>query len=201
MVRRIAPGRGHMADERQTGDVARPARSAVPSLAVRPGRAWARGGLAALLGALVMSSLAHAQALDPRGKPPDTQAGAVEHYAVWRDKGGWHVRTTTKEYEHHFRGHIAVTGGKFEKVRGFKQERKGPLQDVFVVGPDERTINFDFATKGGIDGVDFRVKGKNATLSFVLEEGDTQPKFMPERVLVGKAGEHPAGSPFTLAAH
>ena len=134
-------------------------------------------------------------------KPADTQAGAVERYAVWRDGQGWHVRTTTKELEHHFRSHIAVAGGKLEKVKGYKRERRGPQKDLFVVGPEDQTINFDFSTKGGIDGVDFRVKGKGATLSFVLEVGGKDPKFMPERIFVGKAGAHPATTPFALPTH
>ena len=120
---------------------------------------------------------------------------------MWRDALGWHVRTTTKELEHHFRGHISVEGGKLEDVKSYKRERRGPQKDLFVVGPEGRTINFDFSTKGGIDGVDFHVKGKGATLSFVLEIGEKDPKFVPDRIFVGKAGAHPAASPFELPAH
>ena len=139
--------------------------------------------------------------INPHGKPVGAQAGAVERYALWQDEDGWHIRTTTKEYEHHFRGVIEVRGGEFAQLRGYKLEHKGPQRDLFIEGPEHHVINFDFSTKGSIDGLDFRVKGKEPMLSFTLTIGEKDPKFEPGRIFIGKMGSHPSANPFELPAH
>jgi hypothetical protein len=139
--------------------------------------------------------------IDPRGRPMGSLAGAVERYALWQDEGGWHIRTTTKEYEHHFRGIIAVSGGEFVQVRGYKLEHRGPQRDLFIEGPEHHVINFDFSTKGSIDGLDFRVKGREPMLSFTLTIGEKEPKFEPGRIFIGKSGAHPSTNPFEIPAH
>ena len=139
--------------------------------------------------------------IDPHGKPMNTEAGKVEHYAVWQDEGGWHIRTMTKEFEHHFRGVVTVKDGEFVAVRGYRLEHKGLQKDVFIEGPEHHVINFDFSTKGSIDGVDFRVRGKKPMLSFTLTIGEKEPKFEPGRIFVGKAGVHPSDNPFEIPAH
>ena len=159
-----------------------------------------RLGIAVLMMYIAGAASADGQ-IDPRGKPMGTQAGAVERYAVWQDEGGWHVRTTTKEYEHHFRGVIEVKGGEFVQVRGYKLEHKGPQRDLFIEGPEHHVINFDFSTKGSIDGLDFRVKGKEPMLSFTLTIGEKEPKFEPGRIFIGKSGAHPSTNPFEIPAH
>ncbi len=159
-----------------------------------------RLGLAVLLAYMAGTAFAD-QPLNPHGKPPKTAPGKVEHYAVWQDEGGWHIRTMTKEIDHHFRGVIEVKGGEFVQVKGYKLEHKGPERDLFIEGPEHHIINFDFSTKGSIDGVDFRVKGKEPMLSFTLTIGEKEPKFEPERILVGSSGAHPSTNPFEIPAH
>ena len=139
--------------------------------------------------------------INPRGKPANTGAGKIEHYAVWQDEEGWHIRTMTKEYEHHFRGVIEVRGGEFVQVKGYKLEHRGPQRDLFIEGPEHHVINFDFSTKGSVDGLDFRVKGKEPMLSFTLTIGEKGPKFEPGRIFIGKMGAHPSSNPFEIPAH
>jgi hypothetical protein len=159
-----------------------------------------RLGLAVV--ALFITGAASADAqIDPRGKPMGTHEGAVERYAVWQDEGGWHIRTTTKEYEHHFRGVIEVRVGEFVQLRGYKLEHRGPQRDLFIEGPEHHVINFDFSTKGSIDGLDFRVKGREPMLSFTLTIGERDPKFEPGRIFIGKMGAHPSSNPFEIPAH
>jgi hypothetical protein len=159
-----------------------------------------RLGLLVLMLYIACTVFANAQ-INPHGKPMDTKAGAIEHYALWQDHGGWHLRTMTKKFEHHFRGVISVRDGEFVEVKGFKLERKGSQRDFFVEGPEHHVIKFDFSTKGGIDGVDFRVKGKEPMLSFTLAIGEKEPKFESGRIFIGKNGDHPTTSPFELPAH
>ena len=139
--------------------------------------------------------------INPHGKPINSKAGEIEHYAVWQDGGGWHIRTTTKMIEHHFRGVVSVKGGEFADVKAFRLEGKGAQKDLFIEGPEHHVINFDFSTKGSIDGVDFRVKGKEPMLSFTLMIGEKEPKFESGRIFIGKNGDHPSTNPFEIPAH
>ena len=159
-----------------------------------------RLGFAVLMMYIAGAESADSQ-IDPRGKPVGTHEGAVERYAVWQDDGGWHVRTTTREYEHHFRGVIEAKGGEFVQVKGYKLEHKGPQRDLFIEGPEHHVINFDFSTKGSVDGLDFRVKGREPKLSFTLTIGEKEPKFEPGRIFIGKMGAHPSSNPFEVPAH
>ncbi len=163
---------------------------------------FSRLSVSLLTFSLLAVGVAFAQAaLDPAGRPEHTKAGTVEHYAVWHDKEGWHLRTMTKEHEHHFRGNVAVKNGELEDVKGVMLEKKGPQKDNFMVGPEKKQITFDFSTKGGEDGVDWKVKGKEATLVFTLEIGEKEPQFEADRIFVGKKGEHPTANGFELPAH
>jgi hypothetical protein len=159
-----------------------------------------RIGSAVLLLCLAGAAFADAQ-INPRGRPIGTQGGAVERYSLWQDENGWHIRTMTREYEHHFRGVIEVRGGEFVRVRGYKLEHRGPQRDLFIEGPEHHLINFDFSTKGSIDGLDFRVKGREPMLSFTLTIGERDPKFEPGRIFIGKMGAHPSSNPFEIPAH
>lgn len=129
-------------------------------------------------------------AIDPEGMPPDTT-----RYSVWHDDQGWHLRTTSISRQH-FRGAIVVQGGAFADVRPFRPAGPGPQQDAFVESPDNRSINFDFATDGGIVGVDFNVNGDRSVIQFMLEIGEDEPKFDPDRIFIGHAGAHPRSNPF-----
>ena len=158
--------------------------------------------LALLVGAASIAVAASAAGpIDPHGKPGKTGLGKTEHYEVWQDQGGWHVRTFTKEYDHHFRGVISVSGGEFVDIKGYMLEHRGPQKDLFLVGPEHHVINFDFSTKGSVDGIDFRVKGETPMLSFTLMLGEKDPKFEPTRVLIGKGAANPESNPFEIPAH
>ena len=156
----------------------------------------------ATLAIVASGAFAYAQStIDPTGRPENTHAGAAEHYAVWHDHDGWHIRTMTKEHEHHFKGKVECKGGEMEAVHGKGLEGKGAQADHWKVGPHLHELVFDFSTKGGEDGIDFKVDGKDATLSFDLEIGEKEPKAELDRIFIGKAGAHPTENPFTFPAH
>ena len=150
---------------------------------------------------LVSAVATAAPPLDAKGKPEKTSIGKTEHYEVWRDQGGWHVRTHTAKFDHHFRGVVSVSGGELMEIKPYKLEHKGPEADLFVVGPEHREITFDFSTKGSVDGIDFRVKGEAPQLHFTLMLGEKDPAFVPDRILIGKAAVHPTENPFEIPAH
>jgi hypothetical protein len=136
--------------------------------------------------------------LDPNGKPKGFHKGESERYAIWHDKHGWHLRTTTAKFEHHFKGHIRVEGGHFTKIHSFDLEKTGKLADYWTVGPKRHEVHFDSKTDRGIDGIDFHVSKGATFLHFDLH---IDGKAHDHRVFIGHRGEHPRHNPFKLVAH
>ena len=139
-----------------------------------------------------------AAGINPQGRPKNFKEGEVNGYAVWHDKKGWHLRTTTKKHEHHFRGQITVEGGTFAKAHSFHLEKEGRLEDHWKLGKKRRTLTFDFKTDKGIDGINFTVGKKATAIRFALH---VDGKNEPARVRIGSAGVRPGQIPFELAAH
>lgn len=138
-------------------------------------------------------------------KPDDYKPGKSERYAIWFDDGKWHVRTTTSEHLHHFKGKIQCKGGKIEDVDGDDVEHHGKQEDHFMRHDNDHELMFDFATKEDEDGLNFKVSKDCASLTWDLEigPGDEHAKTKKEKsnVYVGKDGQHPHSIPFTTKAH
>jgi hypothetical protein len=134
---------------------------------------------------------------DPAGKPRQFDAGEVTGYAVWHGKKGWHLRTTTKKRQHHFKGSIEVAGGTIESIHSHHLEAEGKLQDHWKVGPKRHVVAFDFKTDEGTDGIDFTVSKDAKGVQFHLHS-DGQDR--PNHVWIGQRGEHPERMPFWLHA-
>ncbi|HKB39767.1 MAG TPA: hypothetical protein VKD72_25245 [Gemmataceae bacterium] len=164
------------------------------------------GRFAVLLtaGVLLSSAVAPAQkdrpraVLDAIGEPRDFHRGETVRYALWHDQHGWHLRTTTREKKHGFKGTIEVEGGTLERVHSFRLEKEGRLADHWKLGPQHRCVTFDFETDGGIDGINFRVSKEAKSLRFNLH---IDGKHERERIYIGQGGQHPRNDPFTLPAH
>ena len=121
---------------------------------------------------------------------------------VWKDAGGWHVLTVAnaKGGAVHFRGVVSVKDGKLGNLHGVLTGKK----DRFITGPDEKSVTFDFATRGAdekdpLDGISFTVSGADAMLTFKLEIGEADPKFDGDRIFIGENGKHPKVNAFTLS--
>lgn len=136
--------------------------------------------------------------IDPNGEPKGFHAGETARYAVWHSKRGWHVRTTTAGKKHHFTGKIHVDGGTIESIHSAHLEAKGKLQDHWKVNAARNTVEFDFRTDSGVDGIDFTVSASAKTIRFNLHIDGKQPE---ERIYIGQKGQHPRDDPFTLPAH
>ena len=138
--------------------------------------------------------------INTHGRPLSTGPERFAHFALWQDGRGWHIRMMAKESEARFRGAIEIRGGEFTRVREYTVEHAGPRGALFTGHPGRTKISFDFASKGSIDGMDFRVKGKDPVLSFTLMVGEKEPAFEPGAVLIGRSGVHPSSSPFEFPA-
>ena len=146
-------------------------------------------GLGVIVSAAALAQTNGSMPIDPEGMPPDTT-----RYSVWHDDQGWHLRTTSMNRQH-FSGAIVARGATLRDVQPFPPAGSGPQQDAFVESPDNRSINFDFTTSGGIVGVDFN-DGDRSVLEFTLAIGEDEPKFDPDRIFIGRMGAHPRTNPF-----
>jgi hypothetical protein len=137
-------------------------------------------------------------ALDPNGRPKEFHEGAPVQYAIWHNKEGWHLRTTTARKEHHFKGHIRVEGGSFERIHSHDLEKEGKLRDWWRMGPERHMVTFDFKTDRGVDGINFHVSKSAKRIHFNLH---IDGKAEPERIFIGRLGQHPPRHEFDLPAH
>jgi hypothetical protein len=162
--------------------------------------------IAALLcAALALSAMAGVsegqgkiEPIDPNGEPKGFRAGNTARYAIWHNKNGWHVRTTTAKRERHFKGIIRIEGGTFEKIHSHDLETEGRLRDWWKVGPQRQRVIFEFKTDRGIDGIDFRVSPSATLIHFNLH---IDGKYEPELIFIGHHNHHPRSDPFNLPAH
>jgi hypothetical protein len=159
------------------------------------------GLLAVVAGGLVMVNLSSAEpggGIDPNGEPKGFKAGDSERYAVWHNKKGWHLRTTTAKEEHNFSGKIVVEGGTVETIEPHDLEQKGKLADWWKLGPKKHEIAFDFKTDRGIDGINFTVSKDAKVIHFNLH---IDGKHHAGKIYIGREGHHPESDPFDLPAH
>jgi hypothetical protein len=152
---------------------------------------------------LALSCMAAVRAggqINTHGRPLNEGEGRFARYALWRDGNRWHFRTMTKDTEGRFSGSIEVRGGEFTRVTEYWVEHTGPRGVLFAGNPKRNLIRFDFASKESIDGLDFRVKGKEPELVFTLLAGEKAPAFEPGAIFIGRSGLHPSSNPFHLPA-
>jgi hypothetical protein len=108
---------------------------------------------------------------------------------VWHEDNGlgWHVRSTTHSQEHRFSGRVWVTEGSIADVHPSRIE----YNDRIRISP--KSVEFDFLTRGGIDGFDFGVAGARCVHFALFIDG----KGDPGRVKIGGNDAHPTHHVFT----
>lgn len=159
---------------------------------------WMAGLAAAcLVGIASVGADDKVKAIDPQGKPA-FEAGSGDLYAVWHDKHGWHLRTTTAKKQHRFRGTIKVDGGSIVKIHSHHLEKEGRLEDHWKVSKDKKEVVFDFETDKGIDGIGFHLSKEAKHVRFNLH---IDGKHQAGKILIGHGKHHPQHDPFTLPAH
>jgi hypothetical protein len=164
-------------------------------MALRTGR-W----IGLLLVLFCMATVRGGGQTNIHGRPLNAGEGKFARYALWKDGNRWHIRTMTRDTQGRFRGAIEVRGGEFTRVTEYWVEHTGPRGVLFAGNPKHNRISFDFASKESIDGLDFRVKGKNPDLVFTLLAGEKEPGFEPGAIFIGRSGVHPSSNPFQLPA-
>lgn len=121
------------------------------------------------------------------GKPAGIEPGSPAAFWIWRNPAGvWKVRTTTAKLPHLFRGRVKGVRSPIGTVRPSRTE----FADRVAKAGQE--VHFNFATKGHVDGFDFRVQG---CVRFDLQiDGGPAPK----KIFVGQGVASPKTNHFIL---
>ena len=145
------------------------------------------GAMAAIL---LLASLALGQMQNPQGRPA-FKSGEGLAYLIWRDNNNvWHLRWTTEEKRRNFTGTLWAIGGAFVNAKGVGLEKK---EDRISISPG--LIKFNAWAAGGQDGIDFHLGPRTKRVRFELFiDGESRP----DRVFIGKDGDHPPGNPFEI---
>jgi hypothetical protein len=124
------------------------------------------------------------------GKPKGVEPGAPAAFWIWRNAAGvWKVRTTTAKKLHEFKGRVKGVQKPIGKMKATRTE----FGDHIHRGTGGEII-FKFATKGHIDGFDFRAPKEDCIrFDLVLDTGATAKK-----VFIGKDSVSPKGNHFVL---
>jgi hypothetical protein len=125
-----------------------------------------------------------------RGMPKDLQPGHPETLWVWHDDNAaqWHVRSTTQSQEHRFNGRVWVSEGSIVNVHPSRIEFNDRIRST------GRSVEFDFHTRGGIDGFDFGIAGARCVhfALYIDGRGDAG------RVKIGASSAHPKHHVFSM---
>lgn len=146
--------------------------------------------LAALTGVALIGGAALAWTGHVEGQPASFSAGGTDGYYVWHDAGGLHLRTTDSSGVFTYSG-VIHTNGTFVNVNPVRLE----ADDKVDVLDNGKTIQFQFVTHSGIDGVDFEVSN-GSKVRFTLSRDGNQ--IDPANIFLGTAAVHPHHSSFVL---
>lgn len=161
-------------------------------------------GLALAVAASALHADDKPETLDPEGKWPRYAVGQPRRVHVWHSGDSWHVRTTTRKNQTvNFTGMVKIVGGVMTDIGGFggletgkgkKPEQRLRTGDWGTWNKEKTQLQFKFSTKGMEDGFDFKVSDKAESVEFSFSAPASE-------IFIGKNGQHPSTSSFTLPAH
>jgi len=123
------------------------------------------------------------------GRPAGFEPGAPAAYWIWQGpRGGWRVKTTTKQAPHHFRGRVKSTSSGVANVHPSRTEHRDRIR------PTPLGWAFSFRTRGHADGFTFVTRDNGCVRFDLLTDGGPVPK----RIFIGKTQHQPATGHFIL---
>src|SRR5262245_57871631 len=146
--------------------------------------------------------------LNPAGQPENFQEGKQAVYAVWHQDGKWNVRACSRTGQQDtFTGQITIAKGKivsgeFQGLEVAEQTggkgKKAKNTDRLWLSKDRRTLQFELKSIGRSDSFKFIVSPQATEIEFKILVNGTEA---PERVVIGKTGQHPEKLPLILKAN
>ncbi len=123
------------------------------------------------------------------GRPAGFKPGAEAAYWIWQGpRGGWRIKTTTKDALHLFRGRFDATTGPISSVEPSRTEFRDRVWKT------REGWAFSFKTQGHADGLIFNTRD-NGCVSFDLQlDGGPTPKH----IFVGRGEVEPGSSYFVV---
>jgi hypothetical protein len=107
---------------------------------------------------------------------PDIIPGQDEGFFIWTEGDRVSIRTITKGGRYTFRGQLAGNGAILN-INQFAREGV-----KLTIGEDVNRLEFELATTGGPEGLDFTFTGARLLLNLSIED---EPKLEPDLVFVG----------------
>ncbi len=121
------------------------------------------------------------------GRPLSERPWAFDHFFVWHDGGGWHLRMTTSGRSHNFSGWVDSPSGL------------GAVNAVLSGTPlsvNGRQVQFNIGVQGGENGFDWQQQSPCASFSLLLDGSQTT-----DLIDIGQGSAHPSGmAPFESCA-
>ncbi len=123
------------------------------------------------------------------GRPRGFRPGAPAAFWIWQGpRGGWRLKTTTKQMAHLFRGHLRGTTGGINQVHPSRTEFRDRIWKT------KQGWAFSFKTLGHADGFTF-VISDNGCVRFDLQlDGGPHPK----KIFIGKREIQPPSNHFIV---
>jgi hypothetical protein len=123
------------------------------------------------------------------GRPAPLKARLPDAYYVYQDTTGWHLRTTTDGRDAtKFKGRIWLTEGKFSAATVATAEQSDRFKAT------AQSIEIDFETSTGLDGVDFDFPGVRCVNFELFYDGKLDPKV----IFVGAKKINPPTAKFMI---
>ncbi len=123
----------------------------------------------------------------PEGHPPAERPWAPDHFFVWHDGGGWHLRITTSGRYHNFGGWVDSPSG----LGGVNAVIPGTPLSV-----NGRQIQFNIGLQGGENGFDWQQQSPCARFNLLID--NFQNGGMID---IGAYSQHPNSyAPFEVCA-
>lgn len=147
--------------------------------------------------------------LNPAGEPEDYREGKQAIYALWHQDGAWHIQAAGRTgQQERFTGEITIVKGKIlsgeyqglelapktKKAKGKKPKNS----DLLWLSEDHHKLQFELNSIGKSDSFSFKVSPQATEIEFKVLVNGAQ---LPDRVFIGKSGQHPEKLPLVLKAN
>ena len=121
---------------------------------------------------------------------PTYSAGCATGAWIWSEENGLHLRVTTKDGAHVFKGKICaneITDMDYYHVADVSS-------NSVTLSGDHKCAHFDLQVNQTLVGFNFNARGQKVEFSIQMDEQN----LPPQKIWIGGHGVNPPSNPFTL---